>query len=179
MYKHLVFALPLLLTASTAYCQTDVVTPRILPPTILPAVVKSTPPNTSINHKLDYNNGFRDFHFGQEFHAHESELKFLFTDGTSNFYERKNENLKAGYATLTRIYYVFTNGKLSTIVLKLKGQADSDLMKKALVEQYGNTEENSYTLGHYEWKGQQVSLSFNAATLDREEARVIYMGLPQ
>jgi hypothetical protein len=179
MYKHVVFALPLLLAASTAYCQTDVVIPSILPPTILPAVVKSTPRNTSINYKLDYNNGFRDFHFGQAFHAHERELKFLFTDGVSNFYERKNENLKAGYATLTRIYYVFTNEKLSAIVLKLQGQADSDLLKKALVEQYGNPEENGYTAGHYEWKGQQVSLSFNAATLDREEARVIYMGLPQ
>jgi hypothetical protein len=100
MYKHLVSALPLLLAASTAYCQTDLVRPRILPPTILPAAVKPTPRNTSINYKLDYNNGFRDFHFGQEFHAHESELKFLFTDGVSKVYERKNENLKAGYATL-------------------------------------------------------------------------------
>jgi hypothetical protein len=179
MYKPLVFALSLLLTTSTAYCQTDVVTPRILPPTILPAVVKSTPRTTSINQKLDDANGFRDFHFGQAFHAQEKEWKFLFTDGASKVYERKNENLQVGYATLTRICYVFTNNKLSNIVLDLKGQADSDLLKKALVEQYGNPEENSHSPGHYEWKGQQVSLYFNAATLDREKARVMYMGLPQ
>ncbi|MDQ2794651.1 MAG: hypothetical protein M3Y12_11700 [Bacteroidota bacterium] len=116
---------------------------------------------------IDLKNGFRTYHFGDQFAAF-TDLKFDFDIASLGlaYYSKKpgKENLKIGEVKLKELTYCFYKKKLYSVNFSTTDPGGADKLLASLTDLYGKPTKKAAPEGAvYEWHGQQAAASFKKA----------------
>ena len=112
-------------------------------------------------HRLDERNGFRSARFGTPLTAF-SNLKLIETRNGFDCFERPEDDLTIGDATLSQIRYCFYRDRLASVVLSAQGVEATQQLLRAMRASYGQGEPlavgapGGAPVGEL-WRGQRVT----------------------
>lgn len=116
---------------------------------------------------LDETYGFRGTRFETAPAAYK-DLVLAEKAGETKYYRRTGEKKQLGSGTLTDVTYGFYKGKLSVVMLKTTGLANSRAVLEALEEQAGSgTRSNPYAQ-RYAWNASKVHMSYDENALSND-----------
>jgi hypothetical protein len=116
---------------------------------------------------LDETYGFRGARFETTTSAYK-DLVLAEKAGETQYYRRTGEKKQLGSGTLTDVTYGFYKGRLSVVMLKTTGLANSRAVLEALEEQAGpGTRSNPYAQ-RYAWNASKVHMSYDENALSND-----------
>jgi len=134
--------------------------------------------------RVDQKFGFRDLSFGEPLDARQFTLNSRSNPTGIEQYIRRQENLRLGQATLSRITYVTVAGKLARVKIQ-SAQNGDDAYKLIAVakESYGEPDKTSDagkgTIVYF-WYGTRVSaIAFRHDSLDGQQAALFLADIAQ
>lgn len=134
---------------------------------VLPSIVLHAQDTPASPQTLDDTYGFRGARFETAPSAYK-DLVLAEKAGETTYYRRTGEQKQLGSGTLTDVTYGFYKGRLSVVMLKTTGLANSRAVLEALEEQAGpGTRSNPYAQ-RYAWNASKVHLSYDENALSND-----------
>ena len=121
---------------------------------------------------LDDTYGFRGARFETDTSAYK-DLALAETAGQTRYYRRTSEPKKLGEADVADITYGFYQGKLSVVLLKTRGLANSRAALQALQQKAGPGKQNSPFSQRYAWNGKRVHLSYDENAMSNDAVIIL------
>jgi hypothetical protein len=117
--------------------------------------------------KLDEKYGFKDAIFEMSVTSFPDlvEISDSTTSGLGRAYARTGDDLKLGNAELESITYLFYKDKLSSIVIKTKGFANTKAMYDTFVQQYGRGYQSNRYIDEFTWWGKRTSMNIKKSSI--------------
>lgn len=137
--------------------------------TAAPVLAQTTTPGLQA---LDDSYGFRGARFEADTSAFQ-DLVLAETAGQTRYYRRTSEPRKLGEADVADITYGFYQGKLSVVLLKTRGAANSRAALAALQQKAGPGQQNSPFSQRYAWNGKRVHLSYDENALSNDAVIIL------
>lgn len=108
--------------------------------------------------KLDEKNGYKDLQFGTP----KSELQSKIFDCTpqGNCMFIGDYNIIADYIFLQNVWGQFSDNKLSSIILDVRGEKNTLNLFELFCQAYGTPTKSDKDAGEWFWEGKQVTLMF-------------------
>ena len=121
--------------------------------------------------------GFRGIKWGTDLSTLSDMSKFAGDIKDGLLYERKNDTLTVGDATLTGIYYGFYDGKFFSVMMTFNNSSNFSKIKETLFQKYGDIEKLNPYIDKYKWSGVDVVIGLDYSSIN-EEGKVVYFYLP-
>ena len=127
---------------------------------------------------LDDKNGFREYKFGMG-HQDIPNLKLVSEDTVTHtsFYEKTDEKLTIGDATVESIGYGFYNDRLYNVLIKTKGLLNSRAVLSVMEGLYGKGEQSNQFIEKYFWLGGVVNAFYSQNSITND-AQIYFGSLP-
>lgn len=97
-----------------------------------------------------------------------SDMKLIEDGGDEKFYNRKNEKMKMGEATLDDVIYVFYKGKFSGVMIEFNSKLNFEKTKNTFFYVYGNAEQPNQFLEEYLWVGDDVFIGLTYTEIEKK-----------
>ena len=98
------------------------------------------------------------------------------TKRSAALYTRKGDKMKIGDADLDALYYGFSKGRFSSVIIQFSSLPNYHIMKQTLFRKYGKGESLSPAEG-YKWPGPSVNIVLGYSK-DSEKGRIWYLYKP-
>lgn len=116
---------------------------------------------------LDETYGYRGARF-ETSPASYKDLVLAEKAGETRYYRRTGEKKQLGSGTVTDVTYGFYNGKLSVVMLKTTGLANSRAVLEALQEQAGPGVRSNPYAQRYAWNASKVHMSYDENAMSND-----------
>jgi hypothetical protein len=87
-----------------------------------------------------------------------SNMKLIVEDGDDKFYQRKNDKMKMGEATLDRIFYDFHRGRFYSVEIYFNFQSNFSIIKDTFFRMYGVGYQPNPSIEEYWWFGHDIDI---------------------
>lgn len=98
-------------------------------------------------------------------------------DGDLKCYQKKNDDLTVGAATLGRADYCYYKDRLASVFLKYKGYANFNGLKSTLFQKYGAGNQPNQFMEKYQWTLSSVFIDFEYHQIG-DAGELMYMYVP-
>ena len=117
---------------------------------------------TSVAHaRFDPPTGFRDIAFGSAAETLGA-AKLVEESGDFKCFQKANDNLLIGTATINEITYCYYKNQLEMVLIKFDGYTNFSTIKSVLAEKYGSPVQTNRYIDSYWWGlGQPVTIKFD------------------
>lgn len=129
-----------------------------------PVEASATAPTTDGLQQLDRAYGFRDVTFERPVSTFRN-LVLVDATGHTKIYRRTTDSYQIGQAQAASILYYFYKGKLITVRLTTKGDANSRGMLEAFSDLYGPGYQANDHVEKHVWQGEKTYLGYEQNTL--------------
>jgi len=137
---------------------------------LAPLLAQNTP-SPSLR-ALDETYGYRGARFETDTSAFH-DLALAETAGQTRYYRRTGEQKTLGEGEVADITYGFYRGKLSVILLKTQGLANSHAVLEALRQKAGPGTQSSPFAQRYSWSTKRVHMSYDENALSNDAVIVL------
>jgi len=122
---------------------------------------------TSLNAQAYQNepDGFRGIKWGTALQENEAEMSLVESGKTTNYYQRKDDKMEIGAASLERLAYGYTGNQLSTVIISTEGYDNQQALIETLKAQFGRGYKPNRYMDTYLWQGPTTTIYLNCKSV--------------